>query len=84
LAARSPANTRESVPPKLWEIPQFVSTNRIITPIWLAAFATIVAADFVLPYLPAVPQRMSVLLTIGALFGAFKFTMNYSRRTKTQ
>jgi hypothetical protein len=59
-----------------------VSTNRIITLIWLAVFVAIAAADLVHPYLPAVPHRMSVLLTIGALFGAFKFTMTYSRRTK--
>jgi hypothetical protein len=75
---------RESVPPELWESPRFVSTNRIITLVWLAAFVAIVAADLVLLYLPAVPHRVSVLLTIGALYGAFRFTMTYIRRAKTQ
>jgi hypothetical protein len=74
---------RESVPPELWDSPRFVSTNRIITLVWLAAFMAIVAADLILLYLPTVPHRVSVLLTIGALYGAFKFTMTYLHRAKT-
>jgi sterol desaturase/sphingolipid hydroxylase (fatty acid hydroxylase superfamily) len=65
---------RESVPKKLWGGPQFLRTNQIITLVWLAAFAIIIVADLVLLYLPDVPHKVSVLMTIGALYGAFKFT----------
>lgn len=73
---------RESVSQDMWSSPQFVHTNRIITLVWLAAFAALVVADFVLLYLPDVPHKFSVLLTIGALCGAFKFTMVYPERAK--
>ena len=67
----------ESVSQDLWGSSKFVYTNRIITLVWLAAFAALVVADFILLYLPDVPHKFSVLLTIGALYGAFKFTMAY-------
>ena len=68
---------RESVPPEMWESPQFLRTNQTITLVWLAAFSAIIMADLVLRYLTVVPQKLSVFLTIGALYGAFKFTMAY-------
>ena len=71
---------RENVPPGLWDSPQFVHTNRVITLVWLAAFAALIAADLILLYLPDVPHKLSVFLTIGALYGAFKFTMAYPDR----
>lgn len=71
---------RESVPQDLWESPQFARTNRVITLVWLAAFAALIMADLVLLYLPDVPHKFSVLLTIGALYGAFKFTMAYPHK----
>jgi hypothetical protein len=43
--------------------------------VWLAAFAVIIVADFILLYMPDVPHKVSVLLTIGA----FKFTVAYPR-----
>lgn len=67
---------RESVPEALWTSPEFVRRNRVITFVWLAAFAAIVLADLILLYLPAVPHQLSVLLTAGALYGAFRFTMS--------
>ncbi len=71
---------RETVPPDLWDSPQFIRTNRVITLVWIAAFAAIIVADLILLYLPDVPHKVSVLLTIGALYGAFKFTMAYPDR----
>jgi signal transduction histidine kinase len=68
---------RENVPKELWDNPQFLRTNQIITLVWLAAFAAIIAADLILLYMPEVPHKVGVLLTIGALYGAFKFTMAY-------
>jgi hypothetical protein len=71
---------RESVPRDLWDSPQFARTNQVITLAWLAAFAVIIAVDLVLLYMPDVPHKVSVLLTIGALYAAFKFTMAYPDR----
>ncbi|MFT4119544.1 hypothetical protein [Bradyrhizobium sp.] len=68
---------RETVPQELWASPQFFRTNQVITLVWLAAFAAIIAADLILLYLPDVPHKISVFLTIGALYGAYKFTMSY-------
>jgi hypothetical protein len=68
---------RESVQPELWTSPRFMRTNQIITCVWLVAFAVIISADLVLLYLPDVPRKISVFLTIAALYGAFKFTMAY-------
>ena len=71
---------RESVPPEFWSSPQFLRTNRVITLVWLAAFAALIFADLILLYMPDVPHKVSVLLTIAALYGAFKFTMVYPDR----
>lgn len=71
---------REQVSSELWSTPEFVRTNQVITLVWLAAFLAIVVADLILLYLPDVPHKVSVLLTIGALYGAFKFTMAYPKR----
>jgi hypothetical protein len=71
---------REQVPRELWESPEFLRTNQIITLVWLAAFAVIIVADVILLYMPDVPHKLSVLLTIGALYGAFKFTVAYPDR----
>jgi hypothetical protein len=73
---------RESVPQELWDSPQFLRTNQVITLVWLAAFAALIVADLVLLYLPDVPHKVGVLLTIGALYGAFKFTVAYPDRAK--
>ncbi|WP_213741142.1 hypothetical protein [Bradyrhizobium sp. dw_411] len=75
---------RESVPRELWTSPQFNRTNQMITLVWLAAFFAIVIADLVLLYLPEVPHKISVILTIGALYGAFKFTMAYPDREEAR
>jgi hypothetical protein len=71
---------RERVPQELWSSPQFLRTNQIITLVWLAAFAAIILADLILLYMPNVPQKVGVFLTIGALYGAFKFTQSYPEK----
>jgi hypothetical protein len=75
---------RESVPRELWSSPQFHRTNLAITLVWLAAFSAIVVADLILLYVPEVPHKLSILLTIGALYGAFKFTMAYPDRANAK
>jgi hypothetical protein len=71
---------REQVPREFWESLEFVHTNRVITLVWLLAFAVLIVADLVLLYLPDVPHKIGVLLTIAALYGAFKFTVAYPDR----
>lgn len=73
---------RESVPKELWDSAQFLRTNQIITLVWVAAFAALIVADVILLYMPNVPHKVGVLLTIGALYGAYKFTMAYPDRAK--
>ncbi|HET7884611.1 MAG TPA: hypothetical protein VFL62_00160 [Bradyrhizobium sp.] len=74
---------RERVPQEFWDNPKFFRTNLLITLVWLAAFVAIIVADLVLLYMPDVPHAVGVLLTIGALYGAFKFTVTYPDRTRT-
>jgi hypothetical protein len=73
---------RESVPQERWNSPQFHRSNQLITLLWLAAFCAIVIADLTLLYVPEVPHKVSILLTVGALYGAFKFTMMYPDKAK--
>ncbi|MFT3730026.1 MAG: hypothetical protein QM780_01190 [Hyphomicrobium sp.] len=73
---------RETVPRDLWDSPQFLRTNQVITLVWLAAFAAIIVADLILLFRPDVPHKLSVLLTIGALYAAFKFTEAYPDRAE--
>jgi hypothetical protein len=75
---------RENVPQELWASPQFIRTNRVITLVWLAAFAAIVVADLILMFVPAAPQRVSILLTVAALYGAFKFSAAYPERARAR
>jgi len=75
---------REQAPQELWESPEFVRTNQVITLVWLAAFAAIIVADLILLWMPDVPHKVSILLTIAALYGAFKFTVAYPERATKQ
>ncbi len=71
---------REQAPPEVWNSPEFARTNWVITLVWFGAFAVLIAADLVLLYMPDVPHRISILVTIAALYGAFKFTVTYPDR----
>jgi hypothetical protein len=73
---------KESAPREVWDTPLFRKTNQTITIAWLVAFAILIAADLVLLYMPEVPHRVSVLLSVAALYGAFKFTTSYPQRAK--
>lgn len=65
---------REQVPAEVWASPQFLRTNTVITLAWAAAFAVMVGADIVMLYVPAVPIRFGIIVTIVALVAAVKFT----------
>jgi hypothetical protein len=65
---------RERVPAERARSPQFMKINFVITTVWALAFVCIVAADGLMLYVPSVPMRIAVAVTILALVGAYKFT----------
>lgn len=73
---------RESVAKELWDSPEFLRTNYVITAVWALAFLVLVIADMILIYMPEWPHRVGILLTIAALYGAFKFTAWYPDRAR--
>ncbi len=82
LAIRQPFTlqyAREQVPQEFWRTPQFVRTNYIITGVWAAAFAAVVAAEAALLYMPGMPRRVGIWATILAILAAYKFTDWYPR-----
>jgi hypothetical protein len=68
---------REAVPREFWATPRFIATNRLITAIWAAAFAVLVAADAAAEYLPSVPLAVDIAASLAALTGAFWFSTWY-------
>ncbi|TDH57130.1 hypothetical protein E2C06_36050 [Dankookia rubra] len=86
LAMRRPFTlqyAREQVAPELWDAPEFVRTNYIITAVWALAFAVMVAAELVLLYVPGIPPRAGIIAIILALVGAVKFTGWYPERQQS-
>lgn len=89
LAIRRPfilQYAREQVAPEHWNSPGFVRTSYVITAVWAAAFALMVAADMVMLYLPTVPHQVGIWMTVIALAGAIKFSGAYpahARRAAT-
>jgi hypothetical protein len=71
---------RERVPQERWQSPQFARINFVITSVWALAFACIVAADLMMIYMPTVPIRVGIVVTIAALYGAYRFTGWYPKR----
>jgi hypothetical protein len=67
-------SAREQVPSELWDRPEFIRTNYVITGVWALAFAAMVAAELALLYVPGMPRRLGVVAIILALVGAVKFT----------
>jgi hypothetical protein len=75
---------REHVAPELWNAPEFVRTNYVITGVWALAFAVMVAAELALLTLPGMPPRLGIAAIVLALIGAFKFTGWYPNRVKAR
>jgi len=71
---------REQVAPELWAHPTFVRTNYVITAVWGAAFAVMVAAELALLTIPDLPPRIGGVAIVLALVGAVKFTGWYPDR----
>jgi hypothetical protein len=74
---------REQVPSELWDRPEFVRTNYVITGAWAVAFAVMVAAELALVYVPGMPRRAGIIAIVIALIGAFKFTGWYPEHAKS-
>lgn len=73
---------REQVAPELWNNPQFIRTNYVITSVWALAFAVMVVAELALLYVPDLPKRAGVIVIVLALVGAVKFTSWYPERVR--
>ena len=71
---------REGTPKETWTTPEFIRVNYVITAVWAAAFAVMVAADLAMLYMPNVPMRVGIWITIAAIYGAFKFAAWYPKR----
>ena len=75
---------RERVAPEFWDSAEFLRVNYVITFVWAAAFVVLVIADVVMLFMPALPTRIAVIVTILALVAAVMFTTWYPRRTRPQ
>jgi hypothetical protein len=75
---------REQVPRELWSSPEFIRTNAVITSVWGLAFAIVVGADLVMLFVPELPMRHSIVVTVLALVGAFKFSAWYPDRDRAR
>lgn len=71
---------REQVASDLWQSPEFVRTNYVITAAWAVAFVVMVVADLALVYLSDWPHSIPIIATILALYAAIKFTAWYPNR----
>jgi hypothetical protein len=69
---------REDTPPEIWARPEFIDANRRITLAWAGAFAVLTAADAMMAFMPRIPHAIGVLLTVAALYGAFRYTKTAS------
>jgi hypothetical protein len=85
IAIRKPFTlqyAREQVSKDIWASPEFARVNYVITAVWALAFVALVAADLVLVYLPELPPRFGIIVTVLALVGAIKFTSWYPERRR--
>jgi hypothetical protein len=73
---------REQDPSELWNRPEFIQTNYVITGVWALAFGVMVLAELALLYVPGLPPRVGIVAIILALVGAVKFTGWYPEREK--
>jgi hypothetical protein len=73
---------RERVPEQFWALPIFITTNRILTAAWAAAFAVMVAADGAAEYVPSIPLSVDIGASIAAFAGAVWFTRWYPARVR--
>jgi hypothetical protein len=71
---------RERVSPELWTNPGFIKTNYIITSVWAAAFAILVATEAAILCVPSIPQKAAIWVAVAVIYGAFRFTSDFPKR----
>jgi hypothetical protein len=74
---------REGVAPELWNTPEFLHVNYVISGAWAVAFALMVVAELALLFAPQIPRRVGIIVIVLALVGAVKFTSWYPSRNGT-
>ena len=87
IAVRKPFTlqyAREEAPREAWSRPEFMRANYVISSIWAAAFAVMVATEAAMLYVPDMPQRVGVIAMIVAIVGALKFSAWYPQRLRSQ
>lgn len=87
IAVRQPFTlqyAREKVSKDLWNAPSFLRTNYVITAVWAVAFAVMVIADLAMLYVPTLPTRLAIIVTILAIYGAFRFTSWYPEHNRAK
>ena len=77
------AYAKESVPPALWNHPRFLKTHLVISLAWAAALFLVVLADVAL-WREVLSRRVVIVLIVGSLYTAARFTQHYAKRARAQ
>jgi hypothetical protein len=83
MAIRKPFTlqyAREQIPPELWNHPEFVRANYVISIVWTVALTALVLVDLAMVYVPSLPQAAGVVVTLITLAMAARFTTWYPAR----
>ena len=73
---------KQQVAPEVWNRPEFIRTNDVITAAWALAFAAMVAAEAALLDVPQLPRKAGVAVIILAIVAARKFTSWYPEQQR--
>lgn len=73
---------REQVSPDLWNRPEFLKTNYVISGVWALAFAVAISAEIILLLARQVPQRFGTIAIVLAIVGATKFSGSYPQQVR--
>ena len=76
------AAVRLRVDRSIWNDPQFLRANYVISAAWAVAFAVLVLADVAMAARPALPHAGAVAATVLALLAAAWFTDWYPQRQR--
>ncbi len=80
IAIRNPFTlqyAKEQVPQEFWGTPLFLRTNYVISSVWVAAFAVMMAADAAVTFNRALPLSLDVAAGLAAMGCAIIFTVRY-------
>ena len=69
---------REQVLPKHWGSRRLLRAHRIVTGVWMAAFAIMTAADVAATLTPVIPVNIALAAGLVALAAALTFSVRYS------